>query len=88
MTSEQPTVISSEPTVISSADERIELGPAKAIVAAIGGALVGALTALATGLADGAVTPEEWVTVGLGFILGSGIVGLPTYAARTNVTIR
>lgn len=71
--------------VVNSADPSITVGPAKAIVAAVGGALVGGLTALSTALADNVVTSGEWVTVALATIVGSGVVGGVTYATRTTV---
>lgn len=72
--------------VVTSDSPKVELGPAKAIVAAVGSGLVGGLMALGTALTDNVVTPAEWVAVALGLILGSGIVGGATYAARTTVT--
>ncbi|WP_173020834.1 hypothetical protein [Parasutterella excrementihominis] len=73
---------------VSSAGPSVELGPAKAIVAAIGSGLVGGLTALGAALTDNVVTPAEWVAVALGLIVGSGIVGGATYVASTKVTGR
>jgi hypothetical protein len=70
---------------VNSADPSITVGPAKAIVAAIGGALVGGLTALSTALADNVVLPAEWTAVALAVVIGSGVVGGATYATRTTV---
>jgi hypothetical protein len=81
----EPAVAQGE--TVNSASEAITLGPAKAIVAAVGGALVGGLTALATALADDqAVSSSEWVAVALALIIGSGVVGGGVYATRTTVT--
>lgn len=72
---------------VNSADPAVTLGPAKAVVAAIGGALVGGLTSLSTALAgDGIVSAAEWVAVALAVVLGTGLVGGATYLTRTTVT--
>lgn len=72
--------------VVNTASPSITLGPAKAVVAAVGSALVGGLSALGVALADNVVTPGEWVAVALATIVGSGVVGAATYVARTTVT--
>lgn len=41
---------------------------------AIAGGLVGGLTSLGTALIDGFVSPLEWVTIALAFLLGTGLV--------------
>lgn len=71
---------------VNTADPSITLGPAKSIVAAVGGALVGGLTALGTALADNVVTNGEWVAVALAVVIGTGLVGGGVYATRTTVT--
>lgn len=43
---------------------------------AIAGGLVAGLTSLGTALTDGIVTPLEWVTIAIAFLLGTGL----TYA--------
>lgn len=70
---------------VNSSSPSITVGPAKAIVAAVGGALVGGLSALGVALSDESVTSGEWVAVALAVVVGSGIVGVPTYLARTTV---
>ena len=71
---------------VQSSSGSVTLGPAKAIVAAVGGALVGGLTALSTALVDNNVTSGEWVTVALAVVIGSGLVGAGTYLTPTSVT--
>ena len=78
--------MSTNTTTVSSKSDAVTLGNQKAIVAAIGGALVGGLTALGTALVDNAITPGEWVSVALATIIGSGLVGVATYAKSTTVT--
>lgn len=73
---------------VTSNSPKVDLGPAKAIVAAVGGALVGGLTALSTALADEVVTSGEWTTIALAVVIGSGIVGGATFIAPTSVTAR
>lgn len=70
---------------VNSSSPAITVGPAKAIVAAVGGALVGGLSALGVALADEVVTSGEWVAVALAVVLGTGLVGGATYATRTTV---
>ena len=49
-------------------------------VKALTGGLVSGLTSAATALTDGIVTPVEWVTIALAFILGTGVVyAVPNY---------
>ena len=43
---------------------------------AVAGGLVSGLTSLGTALIDGFVSPLEWVTIALAFLLGTGL----TYA--------
>lgn len=71
---------------VTSDSPAVTLGPAKAIVAAIGGALVGGLTALGTALTDEVVTSGEWVAVALAVVIGSGLTGGATFAVKTTVT--
>lgn len=73
---------------VSSASPAVDLGVAKTVVSAIGGALVGGLTALSTALADEVVTSQEWTTVALATIVGSGLVAGATYFTPTSVTRR
>lgn len=71
---------------VSSASPKVDLGPAKAVVATIATAVSMALGALAVALADEVVTTGEWVTIAIAFLAGTGLVGGATYAARTSVT--
>lgn len=43
---------------------------AKAIV----GALIAGLSAISTGLADGSLSPQEYVTAAIAFLIGLGVV--------------
>lgn len=81
----QPVALAVGETVTSDSPA-VTLGPAKAIVAAVGGALVGGLTALGTALTDEVVTSGEWVAVALAVVIGSGLVGGSTYFTKTTVT--
>ena len=49
---------------------------------AVAGGLVSGLTALGTALIDGFVSPLEWVTIALAFLLGTGL----TYAVPNTPT--
>lgn len=71
---------------VSSASDSVSLGIAKTVVSAIGGALVGGLTALSTALADEVVTNQEWTTIALATIVGSGLVAGATFLTPTSVT--
>ena len=47
---------------------------------AIAGGLVSGLTSLGTALIDGIVSPLEWVTIALAFIIGTGLTyAVPNY---------
>lgn len=71
---------------VSTASPKVNLGIAKTVVSAIGGALVGGLTALSTALADEVVSSQEWTTVALATIVGSGLVAGATFLTPTTVT--
>ncbi len=71
---------------VSTASPKVDLGIAKTVVSAIGGALVGGLTALSTALADEVVTNQEWTTIALATIVGSGLVAGATFFTPTTVT--
>lgn len=71
---------------VSSSSPKVDLGIAKTVVSAVGGALVGGLTALSTALADEVVTNQEWTTIALATIVGSGLVAGATFLTPTSVT--
>lgn len=71
---------------VSSSSEKVTIGPAKAIAAAVGGALVGGLTALQASLSDEVVTSQEWTTIALATIIGSGLVAGATFFTPASVT--
>lgn len=71
---------------VSSSSEKVTLGPAKAVAAAVGGALVGGLTALQSALSDELVTSQEWTTIALATIIGSGLVAGATFLTPASVT--
>ena len=71
---------------VTSDSPKVNLGPAKAIVALIGSAAVAGLGAYITAVSDNVVTSGEWAAIAVATIVGSGLVGGATYVAKTRVT--
>lgn len=71
---------------VTSDSPKVDLGPAKAIVATVATAVSMALGALGVALTDEIVTSGEWVAVAIAFLAGTGLVGGATYFAKTTVT--
>lgn len=72
---------------VSTSSPAVDLGPHKAIVAAVAGGLVAAGSSLVTALSDNLVTPAEWITAGIALLVGAGLVGGPTWAKSTTVSL-
>lgn len=71
---------------VNSADPSITVGPAKAIAASVATVAVTFLTALGVAMTDNVVTPQEWITIAVATIVGTGLVGGSTFLTRTTVT--
>jgi hypothetical protein len=75
MADDQPTFPSSPQVPVKST---------KAIVAAIGAALSGGIVAAISALEDNAITSSEWLGIILAVLVGSGVTGAATWAAKNN----
>lgn len=71
---------------VTSDSPKVELGPAKAIVAAIGGLFVAVGPVLTVALADGAIDLNEGIALGVAVLVGLGVPGVGAYVAPTKVT--
>ena len=84
-----PTTPASDPNAITvdSSSPKVELRPAKAVVAAIVGGVVAGGSVLLSALSDGALgLGEIWQVVGA-VLAGAGLTGGVTYGKSTSVTI-
>lgn len=75
-------------TTLSSKDEAVTIGPAKAIASGITGTAVAFLTALIVANSDGNVTSGEWLSVALATVVGAAAAFGVTYATPTSVTLK
>lgn len=75
-------------TTVSSSSPSVQLGTHKAWIAAVAGAVVGAGNVLLLALSDGAIDLGEGINIILAGLTGAGIVGIPTWAKSTTVTLK
>lgn len=73
---------------VSSKSPLIELGPAKAVAAGVGGTAIAFLGSLGTAYADGVVSGQEWVNIALATVIGALAAFGITYATPTSVTLK
>lgn len=73
---------------VSSSSPKVELGPAKAIVAAVAGLAVAVGPVLAASLGDGALDVNEGITLLVAVLVGLGVPGVSTYLVPTKVTAK
>lgn len=74
--------------VTTSASPSVNLGPAKAIVAAIGGVVASLAIWLQSGpLTDGAIDLNEGIGLTLAILVGLGVPGVGTYVTPTKVEV-
>lgn len=71
---------------VTSDSPKVELGKAKAIVAAVSGLFVAVGPVLTVALADGAIDLNEGIALGIAVLVGLGVPGLGTYVTPTSVT--
>lgn len=72
---------------VSSSSPKVELGPAKAIIAAAGGVVTALSVWLTTApLADGALDVNEGIALVIAILGGLGVPGIGTYLTPTRVT--
>jgi hypothetical protein len=72
---------------VTSDSPKVTLGPAKAIVAAVGGVVTSLSVWLTTGpFNDGALDLNEGIALVIAILAGLGVPGIGTYVTRTKVT--
>lgn len=71
---------------VTSDSPKVTLGPAKAVVAAIGGVVTSVAVWLTTApLSDGALDLNEGIALVIAVLAGLGVPGIGTYVTRTTV---
>lgn len=74
---------------VKSDSPKVELGPAKAIIAAILGAVVTAAGVILQAVSnDGGIDLNEGIAIALAIAAGAGVPGLGTYLVPTKVTAK